>query len=149
MNASTTDEELLELFVNGAPDALGELAQRFERPLLGFACGMLGGRRDAAMDAVQETWLRVVRYGRSFNNRSSVKTWLYRIVLNQCRNVQSRKRHDAKPLEGESLSASDSPDAAIVFDEERRALQEAVMELHADKRSIILLCYHTGMTHEQ
>ncbi|MCH8805838.1 MAG: hypothetical protein IH986_07100, partial [Planctomycetes bacterium] len=75
-----SDEQLLERFVKRKDrTALAALAQRHERALLGLAGGLLGGRRELACDAVQETWLRVIRYGESFNGRSSFKTWLYRI----------------------------------------------------------------------
>src|SRR5262249_29261237 len=89
MASQLDDEQLLKRFAKGERNALGELARRYELPLLGLACGMLGGRRDLAMDAVQETWMRVIRFHSNFNGRSSVKTWLYRIAINQCRNVQA------------------------------------------------------------
>src|SRR5262245_49206087 len=71
-----TDEQLLSRFLRGEREALGELARRYELPLLGLCAGMLGGRRDRALDAVQETWMRVIRYGHTFSGRCSLKTWL-------------------------------------------------------------------------
>src|SRR5437773_12341501 len=94
--AKLSDEQLLARFARKSDQsALGELARRHERALLGLACGMLGGREDLAVDAVQETWIRVIRFATSFHGRSSFKTWLYRIAINQCRNIrkmQSRER---------------------------------------------------------
>ncbi len=67
MNRGATDEQLLAKFVGGDRAPLGELAQRYERPLLGMAMGLLGGQRSLACDAVQETWLRVIRFAGGFN----------------------------------------------------------------------------------
>ena len=88
MDSSATDEKLLGAFVKGDQAALGELARRHECSLLGLAGGLLGGGSAAACDAVQETWVRVIRYGHSFNGRSSFKTWLYRITINRCRDLR-------------------------------------------------------------
>jgi len=84
-----TDEQLLRRFLGGHREALGELARRHERGLLGMAAGLLGGRRELACDAVQETWLRVIRFGGQFAGESGLKTWLYRILINQCHTLRA------------------------------------------------------------
>ncbi|HWL95056.1 MAG TPA: sigma factor, partial [Phycisphaerae bacterium] len=86
-DADKSDEQLLAEFVAGRKAALGELARRHESSLLGLACGLLGGREDLARDAVQETWMRVVRFAGGFHGRSCFKTWVYRIAVNQCRDI--------------------------------------------------------------
>ena len=60
------DLELLRGVAAGRHAALGRLASRHERSLLGLAGGMLGGRRDLAQDAVQEMWVRVIRFAGGF-----------------------------------------------------------------------------------
>src|SRR5258708_5686403 len=92
MDTQASDESLLTEFAGGDRAALGGLARRYERALLGLATGLLEGRADMACDAVQETWVRVIRFADKFNGRSSFKTWLYRIAINQCRTVKSRMR---------------------------------------------------------
>jgi RNA polymerase sigma-70 factor (ECF subfamily) len=143
------DETLLKQFIAGDRHALEELAHRYEVALLGLACGLLNGRRELAMDVVQETWLRVIRYGRSFNGRSSVKTWLYRITINQCRNHKAAKRalalSSAETLEANQSEAYEPAERAETNHELRRVLHQ----LGPAKRNVVLLCYHAGMTHEQ
>src|SRR5262249_47470112 len=82
------DKALLDRFVAGGGGALGELAWLYERSLLGLAKGLLGGDADAACDAVQSMWVRVIRYGKGFEGNSTVKTWLYRILINECRTMR-------------------------------------------------------------
>lgn len=146
MAASHSDEQLLKRFVGGDRDALGELAARYETALLGLACGLLNGRRDLAMDVVQETWMRVIRYGRSFNGRSSVKTWLYRVTVNQCKNLRMKRR---VPRLEDDQQSEEAPQDLIETEETGQELREALDRLGPLKRSVILLCYHNGMTHEQ
>ena len=89
MAQQATDETLIADFAAGRRAALGDLARRYEAPLLGLAQGLLGGDAALAQDAVQETWVRVIRFAGQFNGRSSAKTWLYRIAINQCRNLRA------------------------------------------------------------
>lgn len=144
-----TDELLLRRFASGECDALGELAARHEQHLLGLARGLLGGDRQAACDAVQESWVLVIRHASSFNGGSSFKTWMYRIVVNRCHTVRA-KRHpvDAHPMhehegsEHEPIHRTNN----IIEDIE---LQEAMSRLPDAKRDVLLLCYHASLTHEQ
>jgi RNA polymerase sigma-70 factor (ECF subfamily) len=65
---------------------VGTLTATFERErrgLLAHAYRMLGAYQEAE-DAVQETYLRALRGWSSFQHRSSVRTWLYRIATNAC-----------------------------------------------------------------
>ncbi len=145
-----TDEQLLSDFLAGERAALAELALRYEPRLLGLAAGLLAGRRDLACDAVQETWLRVIRFGRQFAGRSSFKTWVYRIAVNQCRSLQefNGRGADPDPLPTKPAVVAGPAITAEVADQ-NDAVRRAVERLDPDKRLVILLCYHTGMTHEQ
>lgn len=143
---SRSDEELLRAFVAGKRDggaALGELARRHERELLGLACGMLDGDRDGAMEAVQDAWVRVIRYGAGFRAGSSVRTWLYRVVINRCVDMRRARARDALPLNG-SVEASQGPTLA-----DTSGLRRAMRVLSDDQRLILLLCHHRGLTNEQ
>lgn len=142
-----TDEEILTRFAAGDEAALGELASRYERLLLGLAQGILGGRDDLARDAVQEAWMRVIRSAGSFKGRSTVKTWLYRITINRCRTMRlMRKREMDRKTAAHALPPVEST-TENGFD--TGALREAIDQLGPDKREIVLLCYHADLTHEQ
>ena len=141
---ASTDEALLDHFRRGSRSALSELARRYERPLLGLASGLLDGRDDMARDAIQETWLRVIRFAGSFDGRSSLKTWLYRITINQCRTVKSRMRGRAAGDPGAHVPVPPSQ----VDPDDRTWLRTQVAALSPDKRTVLLLCYHEGMTHQ-
>lgn len=171
MPAERSDEQLLADFAGGRSAALGELARRYERALLGLAAGLLGGRRELACDAVQEAWVRVIRFAGRFRGESRFKTWMYRIVINQCRTLLDNERALADGVGGSPAGASgeDCPG----FTEQSRdpgpapagaahaakresdegetedALRRAVAALPEERRAIILLCYHEGLTHPE
>jgi RNA polymerase sigma-70 factor (ECF subfamily) len=148
------DAALLRDFVAGRRDALGELARRHEPALLGLACGLLGGRQVLACDAIQEMWVRVIRFARGFGGQSSVKTWLYRVLINQCRALRETERLTGWPQvadESESRRQSDPAGPATDIDRTDSSirLRRQVEQLDSDKRVVLLLCYHEGLTHEQ
>jgi RNA polymerase sigma-70 factor, ECF subfamily len=142
-----TDEQLLAAFAGGERAALGELADRHERALLGLARGLVGSR-SAACDAVQEAWVRVIRHAKGFRGQSTVKTWLYRIVINECSEVRKRlgrERNRAEAL-GSMLPAGADQEAPVNGGDDD--VRQAVDSLEESRRVVVLLCYSAGMTHE-
>jgi len=145
-----TDHELLTAFLRGRRSALGELAHRYEVGMLGMAQGLLGGSESLACDAVQETWIRVIRHCAKFNDRSSFKTWVYRILINRCRTLAGVRKPVAGPevLAGVATDEGE-PVRAAANAEQGEALEIAVQNLPAGRRLIILLCYHQGLSHSE
>jgi RNA polymerase sigma-70 factor, ECF subfamily len=70
----------------------------YRRELAGYCYRMLGSSFDAE-DAVQETLVRAWRAGESFEGRSSVRSWLYRIATNVCFDMLRSRRRRARPME--------------------------------------------------
>jgi RNA polymerase sigma-70 factor, ECF subfamily len=149
MDQVQSDEQLLAGFAAGDRGALGALAERYETSMLGFARGMLGSDA-AAMDAVQETWLRVIRHAGGFRGHSSVKTWLYQILINRCRDMRrvaagGPGKYRTGPEDPPQVGA-DGPAPGEVA-ERNGTLRAAVESLPEHQRDVLLLCYHAGMTH--
>ncbi|MCC6909172.1 MAG: RNA polymerase sigma factor [Phycisphaerales bacterium] len=143
-----TDEQLLGDFAEGNHAALGDLAHRYESMMLGLACGLLGQDRSLACDAVQDAWVRVIRHGSEFRRESTVKTWLYRITINCCKDVQQKCRRYGRPLALAHESTLPGADPNRAEDADRRhRLNEALMALPANTRTLLLLCYQQGLTH--
>ncbi len=146
MDDGAIDLQLLRKFCRGDAGALGALAERYEGSLLGLARGLLGGREDLAQDALQEAWIKVIRHARHFEGRSSVRTWLYRVVINTCNDVRTRTSRwnhaaaDARPQRQADVG-TDCDD--------RARLAIALERLPDGARLILLLCHHRGLTHEQ
>ncbi len=151
-SAARTDEQLLAAFVRGEDAALGTLAERYERAMVGYAAGMLGGDEAKARDAVQETWVRVIRHAGTFRGRSAVKTWLYRILINRCREVARKERRRGEWVgevdAGADDGGGDGEPRAVSRDLLAR-VRGALGEMSAERREVVLLCHHRGMTHRE
>lgn len=156
-----TDEELLASFRAGDREAFGLMASRHETALLGLARGLLGGSRTLATEAVQDAWVRVIRHAHTYDSRASVRTWLYRIVINRCRDVNARERRAAalarafaiKRLpRGESARShqggAQDRTVGTATSDDLAALLPALATLPEDRREVIVLVYGRGMTHE-
>src|SRR5712691_5223404 len=74
--------------------AFEELVAQFERPVYAL-CFRLLGDAEEARDAAQETFLKIYRGLGSFRGEAGLKTWIYRIAINQAMNQQRwwRRRH--------------------------------------------------------
>jgi RNA polymerase sigma-70 factor (ECF subfamily) len=86
----------------------GEL-ERHRRELTAYCYRMLGSPFEAE-DAVQDTMLRAWRSLERFEQRSSLRSWLYRIATNVCLDMLKSKQRRARPMD---LAAARSPDGPI------------------------------------
>jgi RNA polymerase sigma-70 factor (ECF subfamily) len=119
------------------------------RELTGYCQRLLGSAFDAD-DAVQETMVRAWRRQDSFEGRSSVQSWLYRIATNVCLDMLRSRRRRAVPMDldldavewptdDRSLTGVDPADVAATRDEVRLALVAALRALPARQRSVLIL----------
>jgi RNA polymerase sigma-70 factor (ECF subfamily) len=90
---------LVEGLRRGDEDAFMTLVRRYGPRMLHVA-GMYVSSRAAAEDVVQETWIAVLRGIDRFEGRSSLRTWLFRILVNRAR---TRGARDARVTPFSSL----------------------------------------------
>ncbi len=82
---SEEDSRILRGLRAGIEEAYEELIERYEQQLYGMIFRLLGNQMDAA-DVVQEVFLKVFRTINSFREQSSLRTWIYRIAVNEAHN---------------------------------------------------------------
>ena len=93
---------LVQRCAAGDDQACTELVEAHQRMVYQLALHLLGDHDDA-LDLSQEVFLRVFRTLRGFRAQSTLRTWIYRIVINQARNRQRwwrrRRRADQVSLD--------------------------------------------------
>lgn len=122
---------------------LCRLMAQYQQDILRMCCAIL---RDQALaqDAAQETFIKAWRGLAGFRAESGEKTWLMRIAVNTCRDMQRTgwMRHIDRRVTPERL-----PEAAC--EPADKTLSEAVMRLPGKLREAVLLYYYQGMTLEE
>ena len=139
--------------------ACTELVGDHQRMVIQLAMNLLGDR-DEALDLSQEVFLRVFRTIHRFRGQSSLRTWIYRIAVNQARNRHRfwRRRHRADQVSldqhleshGDFLSGAEStPDRVLAQKELAERLQQALDHLPFDQRTAIVLREIDGLSYEE
>lgn len=159
MAEARSDEELLEAYKKGEVAAFRALVQRHERPVYRFCLRSLKSP-EAAADATQEVFLRVVRGCVRWEPKARFTTWLYTIARNHCidearkgrfRRTESLNETVGKGEEGgeEKLDrvAGDGPgsDALVDGARVRQAVDAALQELPEEQREVFCLREYAGL----
>lgn len=158
------DVELLSRLRNGDEEAFVTLVARYQQPMLRLARSMVPNQA-VAEEAVQDTWMGVVRGIDRFEGRSSFKTWLFRILVNRARSAGSAEppnapidvlhavdpsRFDgqgqwADPLDRWTEQSEDRIDAAAWLP----ILKAALDDLPPRQRQVVLLRDVEGLSSEE
>lgn len=114
--------------------AFEQLIELHERRVVTLAWRLLGNQEDAR-DAAQEVFLRLYKHLGKYDPARDFAGWLYRIVINVCRDAQRKRRADHCSLEAE-LAAGTMPEPASAHDTEAAALL-------AEEQALLLLALAT------
>ncbi len=137
--ADLEDLRLVEGLREGANWAYDELIARFQQPVYALALRLLTGETEAC-DVAQEVFLKVFRNISHFRGQSSLKTWIYRITVNEAHNARRWFfRHRRREVEldkhpDDSLSWKELiPDGGrspfdIAVDREQQVMVEAALQ---------------------
>ncbi|MCP3916706.1 MAG: sigma-70 family RNA polymerase sigma factor [bacterium] len=118
--------------------AAGELFEGTRASLWGIALRMTG-RPDLAEDAVQETFVDVLRGADGFRGDARLTTWLYRIAVRAAARVSSRARHSAASLPEELALEGGEPPEALAQREGAARILTAMARLPAPQRAVLAL----------
>ena len=90
-SAQAADRRLVEALRRGDERAFGELVDMYHASMLRLARSYVSDRA-VAEEVVQEAWLGVIRGIARFEGRSSLKTWIFRILTNTAKKRGARER---------------------------------------------------------
>ncbi len=144
----------------GSPEAYRALMDAYGRRLYGYFYRATRSHHDAE-DLLGETMLRLVRTLKKYDDRGRFEPWLFRIAANLVRD-RIRRRKTNPP--GVSLSAEDESGSSMVdmlqgdnphvdsgmrADQNRHELNEALEQLEATTREMILLRHFGQMSFKE
>ncbi len=132
------DEQMVIGLQAGREEAYERLIAKFQQPVYNLAYRLLSDAGDAC-DITQEVFLKVFRNIGQFRAQSSLRTWIYRIAVNESHNRRRwlfRHRHNEVGLE-EEYEDSEPRERALrdgarspfdrAFDREKQALIEVAL----------------------
>jgi RNA polymerase sigma-70 factor, ECF subfamily len=141
-------------------DACAELVNEHQRMVYQLSLNLLGDHNEA-LDLSQEVFLRVFRTIHAFRGASQLRTWIYRIVVNQARNRQRwwRRRHRAQQVSLDEhirdhgdlpeSGNSGSPDRALGQKLLAERIRVALEGLPFDQRTALVLREIDGLSYEE
>jgi len=166
------DLELLDRLRGGDESAFVELVERYHSPMVRLARTFVPSEA-VAEEVTQEAWLGVLNGIGRFEGRSSLKTWIFRILVNRARtrgvresrtvpfSSLEREGDEGRPsvdpgrFQDEGLWAAppraweDQPEERLLSAETRAVIREAIDALPASQRRVIDLRDVEGLSAEE
>ena len=166
IDESTPDHDLLAALAAGEARALEVLAERYGGRIYRLAFGVTRNQGDAE-EVLQDVLLTLARKGASFEGRSALPSWIYRITTNAALNKRRGKRREVESSLEDLLPAfkedghrdgersclladwSQSPEEECLAGERRRVLERALEALPEHYRAVLVLRDVEGLSNEE
>lgn len=155
-----TDTEIIESVLEGEVDRYAELVNRYQSAAWQVAFGLVGNWEDAK-DLSQNGFVKAYQHLRAFRREARFSTWLYRIVVNECKDFLKRRGRIPQVVawlpdpEADGFVLFDVEDPArhagqVALDHElARHLSVAVRALPLQQRTAFVLHHLQGLSIEE
>lgn len=144
-----SDARLVVRTLSGDPACYAVLVGRYQAALHRYARGMVRDP-DLASDLVQDSFVKAYTRLDSCRDPSRFGAWMYRIVVNRCRDHLKRRRPPAVPLEEHTAAPeSDGPALRMHRAELRALLDRTLATLPGQQREAFLLRHVDGRSYEE
>lgn len=156
-----SETELIKLCQKGDRDAFNILVEKYQNQVINIAYSMLSDREDAC-DAAQEVFVKIYRNIAGFKGKSSLSTWIYRIISNVCNDILRKRQkstnvisistalqEDEENKDMEITDTSPTPEEHLELSEQQRMVRAAIGELSVEYKEIITLCDIEQLSYEE
>jgi RNA polymerase sigma-70 factor (ECF subfamily) len=164
-HVQTAEEQFLERLRAGEAAAFNRLVEERHGEIYALLYRLTEDPEEAR-DLAQETFLQAFRHLASFRGDADLRTWLYRIAVNQARNrwrwwkrrrrdrtvsldAPASEEYDAPLSAGLAGDASADPERQTLARERERALHAALRTLSRPYREVIVLRDIEGLSYEE
>lgn len=133
-----TDEELIDQIAGGNSAAFAQLYHRYKHTLFAFCIRLLKDRDDA-MDAVQETFVKIHNRLSSLHDPASFRAWMFAIVRNEAYAILRRKNNlEGLDGEAEDVWEEGTPLDLMIGKEKAEIVQQFLETLKPEYREVLL-----------
>jgi RNA polymerase sigma-70 factor (ECF subfamily) len=143
-NSTINDELLVRQFNNGDDSAFDRIVERYSADIAALANRLLAWPGDVD-DVVQDIFLAALLGLKKFRGECSLKTWLFTITINECRNYRYRQvlrlKIFSKAAEKKSVSPADPVDKRAMDKDTFDRMRRAIKALPAKYREPLMLRY--------
>jgi len=138
----------VDLLIKGDKEEFNKLIDAYSEKLYRLAISITGNNLDAE-DVLQETFIKVIRSIGSFQGKSSIYTWIYRIAVNEAIQVLRKGRNIVSSLDDEDTEDISQPkeirswdllpEDKIISKELKEKLDKAILQLSEKLKLVFVL----------
>ncbi len=133
------DLDLITRTEAGEREAFNDLVRKYQKPLYALLYRMVGNPEDAS-DLLQKAFVKAFTGLKSFERRSTFKTWLYQIAINLAKNVyRDRARIEQVPIDNVVIRRNPRTIENLIIKENRQLLRQALAGLPEKQRITLML----------
>ncbi len=137
--------------LNGQKEAFEPLVTKYKNLVYSIALNNLSNKNEAA-DVTQDVFLKAWANLSRYNPEFSFKTWIARITVNHCINLNQKSRRiaawDDEEME-KVIADGDDPEDAALNSERRNDIRNAVNDLPEKYRLVIQLYHQQSLSYEE
>jgi RNA polymerase sigma-70 factor (ECF subfamily) len=147
-----SDQELMSIVQAGDLSPAAEIYDRYSGRIYNFALRFLKNS-EAAEDATQEVFVKMIRHASQFQGDAKLSTWLFSITANWCRDYL--RKADNKSKESDDVLVTlpapleNSPHHNLERRENEALIQRALKALTPEQREAILLSRYQGLSYAE
>ena len=130
----------------GDRDAFEQLVIRYQKPVFNVALRMLRDRQDA-LDVAQTSFLKAFEHLADYDPAFRFYSWLYRIAINESLNALALRKPRGE-LDANTADGSPGPDRDAEGDQTLQAIEDALMLLSPDQRTVVVARHITQLSYE-
>lgn len=142
------DLELVHDVKNGDRSSFSELVRRHQKALLRMAMRMMRDL-DLAEDVVQESFVKAFQKIHQFEEKSSFKSWIYRITVNTAKNKLRGNSRESMSLENVSISINAEAESGLVHQAIQLRLREEIDSLPTKQQTALVLRIYEEMSFKE
>jgi RNA polymerase sigma-70 factor (ECF subfamily) len=147
-----SDQELMRIVQAGDLSPASEIYDRYSGRIYNFALRFLKNS-EAAEDATQEVFVKMIRHASQFQGDAKLSTWLFSITANWCRDFLRKADNKSKESDDVLVNlpapADQSPDRNLEQRENEVRIQRALKALTPEQREAILLSRYQGLSYAE